>query len=63
MKIVADRGTCEGLGMCEAMAPEFFEVGNDGVVDVLNPDPDEEHRELVQAAVEACPVAALRLRD
>ena len=24
MKIVVDRDKCEGLGMCEAMAHEFF---------------------------------------
>jgi len=62
MKIVADPDTCQGLGMCEAMAPEFFEVGNDALVDVLNEEPDEQHRELVHAAIEACPVAALRLQ-
>ncbi len=62
MKIVADRDTCEGLGMCEAMAHEFFEVGEDGLVDVLDEAPADEHRDLVHAAIEACPVAALRLQ-
>jgi ferredoxin len=61
MKILAEPAVCEGLGMCEAMAHEFFEVGDDGVVNVLDNTPDEQHRELVEAAVAACPVAALRL--
>jgi ferredoxin len=61
VKIAADVDTCQGLGMCEAMAPDFFEVGEDGYVDVLDAAPAEEHRKHVMAAVAACPVSALRL--
>ncbi|HEY1134480.1 MAG TPA: ferredoxin [Nocardioides sp.] len=61
MRIVADLATCEGLGMCEAMAPDFFEVDDDGVVAVLDPAPGEEHRADLLAAVDACPVLALAL--
>jgi len=63
MRIEADRATCDGLGMCEAMAPDFFEVGEDGTVAVLDEYPGEAHRQDVTAAVDACPVLALRLRD
>jgi ferredoxin len=62
MRINADRETCEGLGMCEAMAPDFFEVGEDGTVDVLDEQPGEEHRSDLAAAVDACPVLALSLQ-
>ncbi|WP_028474504.1 ferredoxin [Nocardioides alkalitolerans] len=62
MKIVAALDTCEGLGMCEAMAPDFFEVGDDGVVEVLDDSPGEEHRTDLAAAVDACPVLALTLQ-
>lgn len=61
MRIAVERDRCEGLGMCEAMAHEFFEVGEDGLVDILDESPGEEHREDVQAAVDSCPVLALRL--
>jgi ferredoxin len=61
MRIEADRGKCDGLGMCEAMAPDFFEVGEDGTVVVLDERPGEEHRPDVTAAVDACPVLALKL--
>jgi ferredoxin len=61
MKILADTATCEGLGMCEAMAPDFFEVGEDGTVVVLDETPGEEHRTDLAAAVDSCPVLALRL--
>jgi ferredoxin len=63
MRIVADRGRCEGLGMCEAMADQFFEVGEDGFVRILHEAPAESDRKFVQSAVHACPVSALTLRD
>lgn len=62
MRIVADKDRCEGLGMCEAMKPEFFEVGEDGAVVVLDEQPDEAHRTELQAAVDSCPVSALALQ-
>lgn len=61
MRIVVDRDRCEGLGMCEAMAHEFFEVRDDGTMTVLDENPGEEHRTELTAAVDACPVLALRL--
>ncbi len=61
MRILADRSVCEGIGMCESMDPDRFEVGDEDVVDVLDAEPPEEARDDVAAAVDACPVAALRL--
>jgi ferredoxin len=61
MKITADLHKCEGLGMCEAMANQFFEVGDDGQVQILDDSPPESERGFVDAAVKACPVSALLL--
>ena len=61
MKIQVDRDLCEGLGMCEAMAHEFFEVDDDDTMTVLHESPPESERSKVHAAVEACPVMALTL--
>ncbi len=61
MKIEVDRGLCEGLGMCEAMAHEYFEVDDDDTMTVLEESPPESDRDTVHAAVEACPVMALSL--
>ena len=61
MKIQVDRDKCEGLGMCEAMAHEFFEVDDDDTMTVLDDSPAEGDRDKVHAAVEACPVLALSL--
>ena len=61
MRIQVDRDKCEGLGMCEAMAHEFFEVDDDDTMTVLVETPPEAERPKVHAAVEACPVLALSL--
>ncbi|TWG93230.1 ferredoxin [Nocardioides sp. J9] len=60
MKIIADLDKCEGLGMCEAMANDYFEVDEDKV-NVLDDSPEESDRAHVYAAVQACPVLALSL--
>ena len=61
MRILVDRDKCEGLGMCEAMAHEFFEVDDDDTMTVLDESPPETDRSKVHSAVEACPVLALSL--
>lgn len=66
MRIEVDRERCEGLGMCEAMAHDYFEITEtpDGeeVMSVLDDAPPESDRAQVFAAVQACPVLALTLQ-
>ena len=63
MRIVLDETKCSSLGMCEAVAPDVFEVGDDGALVVLDPTPDEQHRALMEEAVAACPTGALSIED
>ncbi len=59
-RVRVDRSRCLGTGGCEAVAPEVFEVGDDGVVRVLVDEADDE---AVRDAVHACPTMALALAD
>lgn len=61
MQITVDRDTCEGLGMCESMAHEYFEVVDDDMLVIHDENPPEEDRKMVLAAVNSCPVLALTL--
>lgn len=61
MKLIVDRNKCTGLGICEAMAPEVFEVDESGQLVLLTDVADGDRLEAVRAAVEGCPTAALRL--
>ena len=63
MRIVVDRDLCDGHGMCEAMAHEFFELDDDDVMQLLEESPPESERAKVHAAVQACPALALSLQD
>ena len=61
MRIEVDRDLCDGHGMCEAMAHEFFELDDDDVMHVLDESPPESERAKVHAAVQSCPALALTL--
>ena len=61
MKIVLDENKCSSLGMCESVAPDFFEVGDDGELNLLNATPPEDQRALMEEAVAACPTSALSI--
>ena len=61
LRIVLDKDRCTGLGLCEASAPEVFQVRADGSLDVLAERPAAELREAVEEAVLSCPTEALSL--
>ena len=63
MRIVVDYDKCTGLGMCEAEAPDLFQVQDDGSLLVLVEEPGEDHRAAAEAACDACPTEALTLVD
>ena len=61
MRVTADRELCVGSGACEMLAPDVFEVSDDGVVQVLQDQPDDE--ESVRQAAQQCPTRALSLQE
>jgi ferredoxin len=63
MRVVCDYDKCTGLGMCEAEAPDVFEVGDDGSLEILDESPGEDRRAELEAAVEACPTEALSIAE
>lgn len=61
MRILLDESSCTSIGMCESLAPDIFEVDDDGLLLVHEDAPSEERRSEVAAACEACPNSALTL--
>lgn len=61
MKVTVDRAKCTGLGICESMAPDVFEVDENGDLVLLTETVGTEQLDEVRAAVEGCPTEALRL--
>jgi ferredoxin len=62
-RVVVDRDRCVGSGTCEALAPDVFEVDDDGVLALLRPEPGEARLPDVQDAVRSCPTRALSVVD
>ena len=57
----ADRGVCRGFANCVMVAPDYFDLDEDGLVLVLNAKVAQSDQPQVEAAVGSCPVSALQM--
>jgi ferredoxin len=55
-RISIDRSICNGYGVCESIAPDVFELGDDGLA-VLRTAMSED--EAVPEACDSCPAGAI----
>lgn len=62
-KVIADFDLCESNGMCEAFAPDVFEIDDDDYLQIEDPTVIDENRGRVEQAVAGCPKAALRIEE
>ncbi len=63
MRVVVDFDRCQSNAVCQGIAPEIFEVRDDGFLYVLNENPDESHRAQVEEAVRSCPTQAISVEE
>ena len=61
MKIVVDFDVCSSNSVCMGVAPDLFEVRDDGYLYVLNENPGEDKRAELVAAVNGCPTGAISI--
>jgi ferredoxin len=61
MRVELDRSRCTALGICEALAPDVFEINDEGELDVLKGELSEDDIRAVEEAVAGCPTEALKL--
>jgi len=61
VRVVVDHGKCSALGICEALAPDLFEVQGDGSLVILIERTEGSQCEAARAAVEECPTEALSI--
>jgi sterol 14-demethylase len=62
-QIVVDRDLCQSHGVCEAEAPDLFEVPKRAQVVVLNASPPDAQRGAAELAVRFCPTHALSIQE
>lgn len=60
-RVTVDGSRCEGHGLCQATAPDVFEVDDDDIARVRHDPVPETLMSQAEAGVRACPVAALTL--
>ena len=61
MKVVVDFDLCMGNAQCMLAAPQVFEVRDDGMLYVLQEEPPEALREVVENAARVCPTQAITI--
>ncbi len=61
--VTVDFDKCTGLGICESLAPDFFEVNDDGELLVLKEEIGDAELQEVEEAVAGCPTEALKIVD
>lgn len=52
---------CIGCGLCESIAPEVFEIGDDGLAHAIEEEVPEAAEDAAQEACDGCPVTAIEL--
>jgi ferredoxin len=63
MKVIVNYDLCTSNAVCMGIAPEIFEVRDDGYMYVLNDQPGPEFDERLAEAVASCPNGALSLEE
>lgn len=62
MKAIIDKSGCIGCGLCAATCPEVFDMGDDGLAEVIA-DPTPETIENAAEAADGCPVAVITVEE
>lgn len=61
MLVKVDFDLCESNALCEALAPEVFEIDDDDYLVIKKEEVGDEDLDAVRRAVAACPRAAISL--
>lgn len=61
MRVIVDREACESNGLCEILAPEIFQLGATGELEIIQECPSEDLRAKLERAVRTCPKQALSI--
>lgn len=61
MKAHVDKDTCIGCGLCPSIAPEVFDMDDDGKAKEIVDEVAEENQDSAKEAEESCPVNAIEV--
>jgi ferredoxin len=61
LRIVVDRTKCTGEAICVGIAPEVFDLDDEQIAIVINPDGTD--RDTIMEAAQSCPQDAISVID
>lgn len=61
MSVVVQTGSCVGAGQCALVAPDVFDQDDDGIVLLLNAEPEGADLDAATKAARLCPARAISL--
>ncbi|AIY84430.1 MULTISPECIES: ferredoxin [Clostridium] len=62
MKAHVDKDTCIGCGLCPSIAPEVFDMDDDGKAKEIVDEVAEGNQDAAKEAEESCPVNAIEVQ-
>ncbi len=63
VRVVFNRSTCAGIGLCEMHSPDVFKVEDDGLMSVQTEVVDGSRRAEIEEAAMSCPTRSIRIVD
>jgi ferredoxin len=63
MKVEVDWDLCESNGVCMGIAPEVFDLGDDDMLTVLQPEVTPQNEEQIRDAIRQCPRQAIFISE
>lgn len=63
MKVKVNEDACIGCGACCAIADSIFEIGDNGLSEVKKEEVQEDEKQAVRDAAEACPTGAIEVKE
>lgn len=64
MKVTVDQDKCCGAGNCVLLAPAVFDQReDDGIVTLLDPEPEPRLHDTVREAADVCPSGAISVHQ
>jgi ferredoxin len=63
MLITVEKSVCIGAGQCALVAGDLFDQDDDGLVDLLDAEPDESQHAVARRAASLCPARAITITE
>lgn len=60
-KIKVDFDLCESNALCQAIAPDHFQIDNDDYLQIIDETVTDENQALIEQAVASCPKSAISI--